>query len=63
MQPARPVEWEVAGAQSPAPGPIGVSEGRVMDFTPPPAAAFKRLGLKPFGFFCVRDSMSLSVTA
>jgi hypothetical protein len=35
----------------------GASEGRAMDFTPP-AAAFKRVGLKPFGFFCVRDSMS-----
>ena len=22
------------------------------------AAAFKRVGLKPFGYFCVRDSMS-----
>ena len=29
-----------------------------MDFTPPAAAAFKRVGLKLFGFVCLRDSMS-----
>ena len=44
--------------QSSAPYPNGVSEVRGIDFSPPAAAAFKRDGLKPFGFFCLRDSMS-----
>jgi len=29
-----------------------------VDFTALAAAAFKRAGLKPFGFFCVRDSLT-----
>ena len=37
-------------------------ERRAMDFTPP-AAAFKRVGLKLFGFFCLKGFLVVSVTA
>ena len=43
---------------SPAPYLIGASEVRGMDFKPLAPAAFKRDGLKSFGFSCVRDLMS-----
>jgi hypothetical protein len=44
--------------QSPAPDRTGESEMRVVDVTPPAHTAFIRDAGKPFGFFCLRDSMS-----